>query len=65
MDEPETHEHSLDMLLDIIRKAEEKKLKKVMDPERFKIENEFTHLTQGIFSASKAENGHSLLNAED
>lgn len=65
MEEPESHEQALEMLLEIIRKAEEKKLKKAMDPERFQIENEFTKLTQGIFSASKAEIGNKPLSEED
>lgn len=44
MEQPETHDVALNFLLEVVRAAEETKLKKFMDPDRFAIETIYNHL---------------------
>jgi hypothetical protein len=56
---------TVNYLLSIVRKAEEAKLKRLLDPERFATENVFNHLIQDIEIASRNENGPGPVDAED
>jgi hypothetical protein len=52
-------------LLSVVRKAEEERLRRMLDPERFAVENVFNHLVQDIIIASRNEKGPGPLNADD
>ena len=52
-------------LLSVVRKAEEERLRRMLDPERFAIENVFNHLVQDIIIASRNEKGPGPLSSDD
>lgn len=56
---------TVNYLLSIVRKAEEAKLKRHLDPDRFAIENVFNHLIQDIEIASRNENGPGPVDTDD
>ena len=56
---------TINYLLTVVRKADEAKLKRLMDPERFAIENVFNHLIQDIEIASRNKNGPGPLEEDD
>ena len=61
----EQKDDSLNVLLNIVRDAKEDKLKRMMDPARFKIESLFIHLVDDIITASRNEKGPGLLAEDD
>ena len=52
-------------LLSTVRKAEEARLKHLLDPDRFAIEVVFNHLIQDIEIANRNEKGPGPLDTED
>ena len=56
---------SLNVLLRVVREAKEEKLKRMMDPARFKIESLFIHLVDDIITASRNEQGPAPLSIDD
>lgn len=58
-------DQSLNVLLRIVREAKEEKLKRMMDPARFKIESLFMHLVDDIITASRNEKGPGQLSEDD
>lgn len=56
---------TINYLLTVVRKADENRLKRLLDPERFAIENVFNHLIQDIEIASRNEKGPGPLSEDD
>lgn len=65
MEQPEKHEIALDFLLEVVRVAEENKLKRAMSPRRYAVETKYNHMIQDIQMASRHEKGTGDLNDDD
>ena len=50
-------EVTIQFLLTVVRGAEQQRLRRLLDPERYKIEIIFIHLIQDIIIASRNDNG--------
>lgn len=64
-DTQDKRETTINFLLKVVRQAEEARLRKLLDPERFQIENVFNHLVQDIIIASRNEKGPGPLSEDD
>ena len=64
-DSQDQRERTINYLLTVVRKADEAKLKRLMEPTKFAIEIVFNHLIQDIEIASRNENGPGPLSQDD